>query len=203
MTEPSKKPKGSRAKLREYILNNIGKVMSSEELRAVAGDTSEWARRMRELRTEEGYQILTHNDRNDLKPGQYLLLDAIPMPAFERSISKETRAYVLDRNGFTCQMCGAVAGEVHPYDSSRRTRLHIGHIIDKSMGGSDEPSNLRAICSICNEGASNLTLDRPKVQKLLIQIRRAPSQDQLEVLSWLLKKFPDQAKKLLEISTSS
>jgi len=46
---------------------------------------------------------------------------------------------VLDRNGFTCQMCGAVAGEPHPYDPSRKTRLHIGHIIDKSLGGSDAP----------------------------------------------------------------
>ncbi len=34
----------------------------------------------------------------------------------------------------------------------------VGHIIDKSMGGTNEPNNLRAICSVCNEGASNLTL---------------------------------------------
>ena len=199
MSDTPKKRKGAKAKLREYIINNVGLVMSSEELRVVAGDTSEWARRVRELRTEEGYQILTHNDRSDLKPGQYLLLDPTPLPAFERDISKETRAFVLDRNGFTCQMCGAVAGEPHPYDSTRKTRLHIGHVIDKSMGGSDEPPNLRAICSICNEGASNLTLDRPTAQKLLIQIRRAPGHEQLDVLAWLLRKFPEQAKKLLNL----
>jgi len=70
-------------------------------------------------------------------------------------------------------MCGAAAGEPHPYDSSRKTRLHIGHIIDKSMGGEDTPNNLRAICSVCNEGASNLTLNRPDAIKLLAQIRRA------------------------------
>jgi HNH endonuclease len=200
---PSKKGKGARAKLRQYLLDNVGKVMSSEELRLVADNKSEWGRRVRELRTEEGYQILTHNDRSDLKPGQYLLLDPKPVPAFEREISKETRAYVLDRNGFTCQMCGAVAGELHPYDSTRRTRLHIGHVIDKSMGGTDDPSNLRAICSVCNEGASNLTLDRPTAQKLLIQIRRAPNTEQLAVLTWLLNKFPAQAKKLLALSSES
>ena len=198
MSDPSNKPKGARAKLREYILANVGKIMSSEELRAIADNTSEWARRVRELRTEEGYQILTHNDRSELKPGQYLLLDAKPLPAFERDISKETRAYVLDRNGFTCQMCGAVAGEPHPYDPSRKVRLHIGHVIDKSMGGTDDSANLRAICSICNEGASNLTLDRPTTQKLLIQIRRAPSQEQLAILAWPMKKFPNQAEELLK-----
>jgi hypothetical protein len=187
---------GARAALRAYFLANLGRVMETEELRAAAGNISEWARRIRELRTEEGYQILTHNDRSDLKPGQYLLETPKPEPAFERDISKETRAYVLDRNGFTCQMCGAVAGEPHPFDPTRKTRLHIGHVIDKSMGGSDDPANLRAICSVCNEGAANLTLDRPSAQKLLIQVRRATSADQLELLTWLIRKFPTQAHDL-------
>lgn len=96
---------------------------------------------------------------------------------------------MLDRNGFTCQMCGAVAGEAHPYDPTRKTRLHIGHVIDKSMGGSDEPANLRAICSVCNEGASNVMLPRPDLQRLLVQVRRATAADQRELLAWLQTKF--------------
>jgi len=188
----------ARTKLREYFLNNIGRIMDTKELRAAAGGISEWARRIRELRTEEGYRILTHHDRSDLKPGQYVLMDPKPAPAFERAISKETRALVLDRNGFTCQMCGAAAGEPHPYDPTRKTRLHIGHIIDKSQGGTDDPGNLRAICSVCNEGASNITLERPSSQKLLAQIHRATGSDQLAVLQWLMKKFPSQAHNFLE-----
>ena len=197
--EKKKTPRGgARGKLRAHFLANIGRVMSPDELRAVVDNQSEWARRIRELRTEEGYQILTHNDRSELKPGQYLLETPKPQPAFERAISKETRAYVLDRNGFTCQMCGAVAGEPHPYDSTRKTRLHLGHIIDKSTGGTDDHANLRAICSVCNEGASNATLTRPDLQKLLIQVRRATSQDQLDVLQWLIKKFPKQTAEKLK-----
>ena len=186
---------GSRAKLRQYFLEHIGEVIDADTLRSVAG-ISEWARRVRELRNEEGYQILTHNDRSGLKPGQYLLENPNPQPAFAHEISKETRAYVLDRNGNTCQMCGAVAGEPHPYDISRNTRLHIGHVLDKSIGGTDDPSNLRALCSVCNEGAANLTIDRPSYDKLLIQVRRATGADQLKVLEWLVKKFPKQAKEL-------
>lgn len=190
--------KGARAKLREHFLNNIGRVMDSDELREVAGGITEWARRVRELRSEEGYQIQTHNDRGDLKPGQYILEDPKLIPAFERAISKETRAYVLDRNGFTCQMCGAVAGEIHPYDLARKTRLHIGHIVDKSQGGTDDLSNLRAICSVCNEGASNLTLERPSNLKLLAQVRRAKGGDQVELLKWLVRKYPKQAEEFLD-----
>lgn len=183
--------KGARSRLRAHFLANIGRVMGSDELRDIAGNISEWARRVRELRTEEGYLILTHNDRSDLKPGQYVLLDPRPIPAFERAISKETRALVLDRDGFTCQQCGAVAGEPHPHDPTRKTRLQIGHVIDKTQGGTDDPANLRALCSVCNEGAANLTLDRPSLMKLLVQVRRATSSDQREVLRWLKTKFPD------------
>jgi hypothetical protein len=184
---------GSRAKLRACFLAHRGEILTSEMLREVAGNTSEWARRVRELRVEEGYQILTHNDMSTLKPGQYLLNDPKPVPAFQRGISKETRAYVLVRNGFTCQHCGAAAGEPHPYDEGRKTRLHIGHIVDKSMGGGDEPANLRAICSVCNEGAKNLNPDPPSLQKLLIQVRRATGSDQLKILHWLSRKFPGEA----------
>ena len=197
MTNKTPKRTGSRAKLRDFFTANIGKILNSDTLREIAG-TSEWARRVRELRNEEGMNIVTHNDRSDLKPGQYLLINTKPLPAFERGISKETRAFVLDRNGFTCQMCGAAAGEPHPYDDGRKTRLHIGHILDKSMGGNDDAGNLRAICSICNEGASNLTLNRPQAIKLLAQIRRAPSKDQLDVLKWVIQKFPKQAKLILK-----
>lgn len=197
MTKMPANGKGSRAKLRDFFLSNVGKVLNSGTLRYIAG-TSEWGRRVRELRNEEGMNIVTHNDRSGLKPGEYLLVDIKPIPSFARGISKETRAFVLDRNGFTCQMCGAAAGEPHPYDQGRKTRLHIGHIIDKSMGGEDEPSNLRAICSVCNEGASNLTLNRPQAVKLLAQVRRAPTSDQLDILKWIIQKFPKQAKGILK-----
>lgn len=179
----------ARNQLRVFFLSNIGRVVDGEELRSVSGNISEWARRVRELRDEEGFQILSHNDRGDLKPGQYVLITAKPMPAFSRHISKELRALILDRNGFTCQMCGAVAGEPHSFDGERKTRLHIGHIIDKTQGGADEASNLRALCSVCNEGAANLAADRPSLIKLLTLVRRATKEDQLEVLEWLMRKF--------------
>jgi len=187
---------GAKNKLKDYLIQHVGLVVDLATLSKIAG-TSEWARRIRELRNEEGFNIITHNDSSDLKPGQYKLVDLKSLPFFERDISKEVRAFVLDRNGNTCQMCGAAAGEPHPYDKNRKTRLHIGHIIDKSMGGTDDPNNLKAICSVCNEGASNLTLNRPDTIKLMTQVRRAPSKDQLDILNWLIKKFPRQTEEFI------
>lgn len=57
MSDTSRKGKGARAKLRAYILSNVGRVMSSEELRTVAENKSEWARRVRELRTSARYLL--------------------------------------------------------------------------------------------------------------------------------------------------
>jgi hypothetical protein len=205
MPSKPRPPRGAGAKtlLRAHFLANLGQVLTSNDLQAVANGSAEWARRVRELRNEEGFQILTHHDRSDLRPGEYMLETAKQKPAFAREISKETRAYVLDRNGFTCQMCGAVAGQLHPNDpSGRKARLHIGHIIDKSKGGTDEPSNLRALCSICNEGAQNITLMRPDLKQLLITLRRATSDDQLEALKWLAVKFPRQVAELVTVAAS-
>jgi hypothetical protein len=190
----AKKGENAKDKLRTYFLSHLGQVLDSYELREVTGGQTEWARRVRELRDEEGFRILTHHDRSELKPGEYLLEDPKPQPAFSRDISAETRAYVLDRNGYTCQMCGAAAGDPDPLHPGRKVRLQIGHIIDKTMGGTDESSNLRALCSNCNEGASNATLMRPDLKKLLIEVRRATIGDQLEILKWLIQKFPQQTK---------
>jgi hypothetical protein len=198
MAERSSARGGARAKLRAYFLSHVGEVLEWKTLQEIGGGISEWARRVRELRQLEGMNIQTDKDNSSLKPGQYMLVDTKPLPVFASAISKETRAFVLDRNGFTCQMCGAVAGEPHPSDPSRKTRLHLGHIIDLSHGGTDDAQNLRALCSVCNEGAQNITLPRPKRTQLLTQIRRAAGDDQLEVLRWLIGKYPKQARTLTD-----
>jgi len=190
-------PKGARHKLRAYFIAHVGKVLDSTTLQRVSGGASEWARRVRELRQEEGLNIETHNDDSSLKPGEYKLVNLKPLPVFSPGISKEVRAFVLDRNGFTCQMCGVAAGEAHTDDGGRKARLHIGHIIDLSQGGTNDPNNLRALCSVCNEGAANVTLPRPEASKLLAQLRRAPGADQLKVLAWLIRKFPSQSRAVL------
>ncbi|MFT4203359.1 MAG: hypothetical protein QM610_05540 [Chitinophagaceae bacterium] len=65
MADKLPRRKGSRAKLREFFIANVGEILGSDALREVAG-TSEWARRVRELRNEEGLKrfktgtIFTH-----------------------------------------------------------------------------------------------------------------------------------------------
>ena len=106
---------GSKEKIRQYLLNNIGRVIESSELRAAADGSVQYSRRLREVRDEEGWPILSYHDSTDLKPGQYLLREEPTtqyQPEFTRTISARLRAEVLDRNGFTCQMCGIAPGDI-------------------------------------------------------------------------------------------
>jgi 5-methylcytosine-specific restriction endonuclease McrA len=169
-------------------------VVKGQKLQEASGWKAEWARRVRELRDEEGWPIFPHKDRADLKPGQYILESIKRRPAFKRGISKETKAYVLERNGYTCQMCGLAAGDPDPFTPGRTVRLTMGHIIDKSKGGDDSPSNLRAVCTNCNEGLQNAALPKPDRVWLLAQVRRATIEDQKAVLDWLTQKFETHKK---------
>jgi hypothetical protein len=60
-----------------------------------------------------------------------------------RPISKRVRFSVLDRDGSTCQYCGA-----KPADGA----LHVDHIIPIADGGSNEMDNLITSCEPCNTG---------------------------------------------------
>jgi hypothetical protein len=190
------RPKGmsARESIRLFLLKNLNRVIEGSELRKASGGISEWARRVRELRDEQGYDILTHKDRADLKPGQYMLLTASRRPILDRAISKEVRARVLERNGFTCQACGAAPGDPDPFHPDRTIRLTIGHIVDFSKGGKSEFGNLRAECTNCNEGLQNTSLPKPSRIELFKQIRRATMDDQRVVLEWLERKFGGRSK---------
>ncbi len=182
--------RSSKAKILAFFRKNLGVVLHSQQIQDASGGAVEWARRVRELRSE-GWPILTNNDRADLKPGEYILeKDGKLSPEtyrFRGSISGRLRAQVLERNGYTCQMCGIGAGE--KTDDGRQARLHIGHIVDHDHGGKQELSNLRALCSTCNQGAKNLVQEPPSWTWLLGQLRRAALNDQKAAFEWLKRKF--------------
>lgn len=178
----------ARDKLRDYFEKNVGKVLTTHELRAVAG-ISEYARRIRELRDQEGMQIRTHLDRSDLKPGEYILESLKREPALERTISTRLRMEILERNGFTCQLCGAGPEDPDPYNPKRKVRLHIDHIIPLDQGGSDDRDNLRVLCSACNEGKQNVQPPSETAMNIIKRIRRLPKAARMEIYEFLKRSM--------------
>lgn len=65
-------PTGARERILLYMRYRVGEVIQKEELDGVSG-IQEWARRVRELRQEQGWPISTQENRPDLRAGEYLL----------------------------------------------------------------------------------------------------------------------------------
>ena len=179
---------GSKDKIRSFFEANVGKVITTQQIRKVAG-VSEYARRLRELRDEEGMQIKSHIDRHDLKPGQYILENLKRVPSLGRGISPQLRNEILERNGFTCQQCGAGPGDPDPFNTSRKIRLNIDHLVPISQGGTNDKTNLRVLCSACNLGRKNIQPLGESALNILARIRRLPRAAQKEVFEALKKTF--------------
>lgn len=180
-------------RIKAFLLDNIGEVVTAKQLQEAAAPVSEWARRVRELRDEGGWPISSQHDDHHLKSGEYRLTGPPPEMADgsrKRGLSQRLKAEVLDRDGSVCQWCGLAAGEIDP-DTGRKVRMHVAHIIDKSHGGKDELDNLRSLCSTCNQGAKNITTTKPEWSYLKTMIRRANEKDQRAVREWLNEKFKD------------
>jgi len=180
---------GAREKLKAFFLANLGRVVTSDQLRAVA-QISEWARRVRELRDEEGYQILSHNDRDKLKPNEYLLVTKTKKRVHKRGLSGDLRKKILQRDGYTCQICGAGPGDDAPCEPGKKVRLQVDHIQPISQGGTDDEDNLRVTCVYYNKEKANIIkpVSGAAVSAIAL-IRKQKRDDQYLVYQWLKEKF--------------
>lgn len=140
---------GVRDKLLKFLRANAGKPVTGEELRYVANDKSEWARRVRELRTEQGWPVITkQTGMPDLPVGTYLLELDRQAPVHDRRIPDAIRGAVLRRDHFTCQECGWTIDE---YNRADPRILELHHKIHHAKGGDNTESNLITLCNICHD----------------------------------------------------
>ena len=108
--------------------------------------------------------------------------------AFAQGISVQLQDDVIAHEDLFCRMCGVIPGDIDDL-TGLKVKFHIGHIVDKNIGGKEELSNLRTLCSTCNQGAKNITAEKPTGLWLLSQVRRAGQDEQFAVLKWLREKF--------------
>lgn len=63
-------------------------------------------------------------------------------------VPPHTRLAIYERDGWRCQLCRKRVGKKFP--STHRRAPTLDHIVPRSLGGSDEPSNLQLAHRICN-----------------------------------------------------
>ena len=122
---PKKKSTTSvKERIRTFLVENAGNVVSREQIQEAAripesGKIPEnWHQRLSELRVDEGYDILSWRDRDNLKPGEYVLKSSTPSRIAKprATLSKAERKKLFERDGFQCQWedCKLKQGEVDP-----------------------------------------------------------------------------------------
>lgn len=142
---------GVREKIIKYLRANAGRPVSGEELRYVARDKTEWARRTRELRTEYGWPIVTRNTgRPDLPIGVYLLEQDRQSPEHDRHIPDPVRRAVLVRDQYKCTNCG---WNFEMWNRADPRHLELHHIDPHAKGGSNKADNLITLCNSCHAAA--------------------------------------------------
>lgn len=139
----------ARRRLLLYLQSNVGIPVHATELEVVAS-ISEYARRVRELRTEEGYAIATrYTGRPDL-PGNWYVLESVERVAepHDRRIQPEVQKLVYERDANTCRLCG---GTIEHWVKPGSSMLELHHIQNHAARGSNLASNLIVLCNVCHD----------------------------------------------------
>lgn len=107
------------------------------------------------------------------------------------NIEQQQRQRILKQHDFTCQTCGAKSADI-----GGRELMRVGHIARNDESAKNSAADLKTLCPDCDDGfAAAKLLPRMNSRELLIQVRRATVADQIEVLKWLLTKYPKHITK--------
>jgi len=141
---------GSQQRVLQFLKENVGKVVTTEELAYVAREAKEYARRVRELRTEHGYSIATRfTGRPDLRVGQYVLQseERVSEP-HDRRIPEAIQKAVYARDDNTCRVC---RWHIERWTKDDPRILELHHVEHHEDRGPNVEENLIVICSKCHD----------------------------------------------------
>ena len=113
--------------------------------------------------------------------------------SFDSSVPESVKASLSDEDEVQCGMCGLSLGDVDEY-TGRIATFCADWIPNNGISSTSRFPEVRILCSTCNQGAKNITGEKPTAIWLLSQIRRAGQQEQKAVFEWLVKKFGQTAK---------
>lgn len=138
-----------KGRIREYLKDKIGEPVKSDRLARISG-ISEYARRVRELRNEEGFVLDSTRTRKELGQNDYFMVEVQDVDVKSR-ITAQTRYEQLERQE-SCEVCGRDVG--HP-DVRYMEVDHIESFVEyDDPEAVNAPSNLRTLCNECHHGKS-------------------------------------------------
>lgn len=150
------------ARLEAFFLNNVGLVVTREQIIQVAKDPKtkidpeNWHQRLSELRTDKGYTILSSRDSSVLSNQEYVLASIEKREAANRRVRPSAKCWndVLIRANGCCewqedgQNCGLRNGSIDPIGGGT-VKLTPDHVTPHSINPNtdiNDPSQWNALC---------------------------------------------------------
>ena len=146
-----------RDRIRAVFLDNLGAVVTTEQLKAVAHGAENWHQRLSELRTDEGFTIETIRDRPGvLARGEYLMASKEVREQAAKRVkpTRDTWKLVLEQAAHCCEWvndgapCGLSNGAIDPVGGGT-VRLQADHLRPHEMGSSATSTDATAWQALC------------------------------------------------------
>ena len=199
-----------KKRIEAFLLDNVGKIVTREMIIAVSKDPvtgkepENWHQRLSELRTDDGYTILSKRDRAFLSVGEYVLESKNKRKSAGKRImpTKSTWEAVLMNAKHRCEwqeggtICGLRNGDIDPIGGGtvQLTPDHIQpHSVNPNVDPID-PNQWQALCGRHQVTKKNFW-DSSSVKINTIAILQALSHNQKKLaLKFLLEYFGYELK---------
>lgn len=193
---------GAELKICAWLAFNrpVGSTFTMRDLRTalgsgVANDDEHLNRRLRQLRSRDGWVIPSNKDDGSIPVGTYRVevVGWHPGLGTERAtntaISLSVRRRVFERDGSRCRVCNVGSGEEYPGEPGTSAVMTVGHIIASDDGGSSSDlNNLRTECKHCNEPVRQEIRVPKTLREILPDVRNLKRDEKAKLLSWVLAK---------------
>jgi hypothetical protein len=154
--------KSVKKRIEALFLDNLGKILGRDLILRAARDPKtkkdpeNWHQRLSELRTDDGYTILSWRNRGDLKVQEYLMPNAVKREKAGKRVRPNDKTWlaVLDRAEYSCewteggQVCGLQDGDVDPVGGGR-VKLTPDHKNPHSLNPTADPSDPNQWMALC------------------------------------------------------
>lgn len=197
--------KSIRERIKALFMDNVGKVITREQIIEVATDPTtgrvpeNWHQRLSELRTDEGYTILSHRDNPELSVSEYMMpsLETRPNVGRRTRPSPETWQKVLERANNQCEWteggirCNLNEGEIDPVGGGT-VRLTPDHKTPHSVNSKVDPTNperWQALCGRHQVMKKNYWDDRTGWLNVYAIVQASSEREKREVYEFLKNYF--------------
>lgn len=156
------KQKSIKERIEALFLDNLGKIITREQIIKVAADPNtgkqpeNWHQRLSELRTDDGYTILSWRNQGWLRREEYLMPSAAKRSKTGRRVrpSKATWTAVLERANHACEwaegneICGLCEGALDPIGGGK-VRLTPDHKNPHALNPATDPDDANQWQALC------------------------------------------------------